>query len=124
MLLKIGLRDALGTIGLSGAFNGVLLKALFNLPYGAALYTTATGQEYSWAFWLATLVLYPLNTAKVAAQVTGNVRFPASGYRGVIPFALVNFLCAWQLTALFTPEKLNKIEEAARKASIEKAGFY
>lgn len=93
-------------------YSGVLLKAIFNIPFAGALYTTATGCEWSWAFWLATIAAYPLTTMKVALQ-TGGVE--ATGYRGVIPFALVNILFAWQLSALATPEKLAWLKADAKK---------
>ncbi len=96
------MREVFGNIGLLGAYRGLFPKLLFNIPYGAALYTTASGNDLSWAFWLATLAAYPLNTAKVVSQVSVGSAFIGNGYRGAIPFILVNYLCAWQLTSLFS----------------------
>jgi hypothetical protein len=83
----------------------LIAKAIFNIPFGAALYATASGNDLAWAFWLATFAAYPLNTAKVINQVSGGSSYSGffgNGYRGVIPFMLVNYLCAWQMTSLFS----------------------
>lgn len=97
-----------------GLYRGFLFKLAFNVPFAGALYTTATGCDTSWAFWLATIAAYPLSTIKVINQtsVTNNMRLGGL-YRGVVPFALLNILFSWQLTALYTPEKLRQIGEEA-----------
>ncbi len=93
-------------------YRGVFPRVLFNLPFAGALYTTATGHENSWALWLATIAAYPLNTYKVSVQTSGKASW---GYRGVIPFALVNMLCAWELAALATPEKLDQLKKEGNR---------
>jgi hypothetical protein len=56
--------------------------------------------------------LYPFYTNKTSQQVAGVQSF---GYRGLIPFVLVNLLFGWQLSALYGPEKL----ESVRKGVIQ-----
>lgn len=106
----MNIRTALSQTGIAGAYRGLLFKLIFNVPFAGALYTTATGSEWSSLFWLATALAYPLNTAKVVRQATnGILPVGAGGWRGVLPFMLVNYLCAWQLTALFSKEKLEHL---------------
>ncbi len=109
--IYLDIRQSFGEVGL---YRGLLFKLAFNVPFAGALYTTATGCDTSWAFWLATIAAYPLNTLKVINQTstTNNLRLGGL-YRGVVPFAILNILFTWQLTALYTPEKLKRIGEEA-----------
>lgn len=110
--IYLDIRQSFSDVGL---YRGFLFRLAFNVPFAGALYTTATGCDTSWAFWLATIAAYPLNTLKVinqTATTTNNLRLGGL-YRGVVPFAILNILFTWQLTALFTPEKLHKIGEEA-----------
>lgn len=86
-------------------------KVLFNVPFATALYATATHHEQESVAWAVALLAYPLNTFKTIMQVSSKEasrRITASLglYRGFLPFALVNYLCAYNLTALYSPEKL------------------
>jgi hypothetical protein len=112
---NIDIRDALAETSFLGAYRGFFSKMIFNLPYAGALYTTATGDSYSWAFWLATIALYPFNTLKVMSQVGDRPQafsqITYRGFRGVVPFALLNIVFCWQLTGLFTPERLQNLKK-------------
>lgn len=67
--LDLGLRDALN---LSGTFKyaGVFSKTLFNIPFATAIYSTTQEDEYSWAYWLATALSYPLLTKRTILQTS------------------------------------------------------
>jgi hypothetical protein len=101
------LRESFRTLETSFAasYRGVIQKSLFNVPFASALYFTAQGNDLSLPAWLATFLLFPLATAKTNLQVTGTSvnLFRFASYKGAVPFVLVNYLFAWQLTALYSP---------------------
>lgn len=82
-------------------------KFLFNVPLAGALYSTASGSDNAWLFWLATLAAYPLNALKTTLQVSGT---PLASFRGAVPFLLANCAFAWELNCLATPEKLKTLK--------------
>lgn len=105
----------MSALGIQGAYNGVIQRAIFNIPYGGALYTTATHDENAWVWWLATFAAYPLHALKSISQVSGNAALSRNLYKGIIPFALVNYFCVWKMLGLFPREKLEKLEADIRK---------
>jgi hypothetical protein len=101
------LRTAFGTSSLGSLYRGLAWKLLFNVPFAGALYSTASGADNAWLFWLATAAAYPLNALKVTLQVSGS---PLGTFRGAVPFLLANYFFAWELNALATPEKLSQLK--------------
>lgn len=99
----LNIRQALSQVSLVSAYRGLPYRLAFNIPFAATLYTSATNCEWTWAFWLATVAAYPLNSIKVNLQTSGK---QSANYRGVLPFALITFLCNWQLSALATSTTL------------------
>jgi hypothetical protein len=99
------LRDAVASTGLISSYYGIFPKLLFNIPYGSALYFTATENDLMYPSWLATLLFYPLHTLKSIHQVSQSFTNVRSLYRGAIPFMLVNGLFAWKMLALYPREK-------------------
>lgn len=112
ILSNIDFRQAIEGVSLTGLYSGIFTRILFNLPFAGALYATANGSDNASMFWLATLVAYPLNTLKVSAQVAGT---PIASYRGVVPFILANYFCAWELNALTGQAKLGQLKQEARR---------
>jgi TRAP-type mannitol/chloroaromatic compound transport system permease large subunit len=94
---------------LISAYNGVLPKLFFNIPYGAALYFTATDNELLIPAWIATLIAYPLHSLKSISQVSQSLTNVKSLYRGAIPFMLVNCLFAWKMLALYPRSKFDEL---------------
>lgn len=121
MFKYVDIREAFGSAGTIAAYRGLIYKVLFNIPFASALFMTAQGNDLSLACWLATIAAYPLLSSKTSIQAGMKSSF---SYRGVIPFALVNYLFAWQLAPLFSQSKLEHLKESVKEECIEKLGYY
>lgn len=81
--------------------------------------TTQEGMEVQALFaWAAALVLYPINTQKVRAQVSGSVLSTINSktspvlqasYRGALTYIALNALIGYSMRPLFSQEKLTSI---------------
>ena len=102
-------------------YRGLPLKLIYNLPLLSGYYcTTQTGYEpFALASWIAALVLYPLNTQKVRAQVSASSLSTINGktgpiahssYRGALTFVLLHAFIGYSLRPLFGEDMLSKIE--------------
>jgi hypothetical protein len=111
-------------LGLEGAYRGVVPKLIFNIPYGCAIYTTATHNEYSWVCWLAAFAIYPIHAYTSISQLGGNVRLSRNLYRGFLPFAIVNYFCSWKMLGLFPKDKLGDLEKGLKKKAQHEIGHY
>jgi hypothetical protein len=107
-------------------YRGLFFKLAYNLPVLSGIYcTTQTGMEtQAWISWAAAAVLYPLNTMKVRAQVSGtplSTVTPTTGpvfhsaYRGVVPYILLNALVGYSLRPLFSQAKLAEINHGVQE---------
>lgn len=102
------------------------MKLAYNLPVLSGIYcTTQTDmQTQAWLSWAAAAILYPINTLKVRAQVSGtplSTITPNTGaifhsaYRGVVPFILINALVGYSLRPLFSQSKLAEINNGVQE---------
>ena len=82
-------------------WKGAFLKPLFSLPFASALYSTAQDDGNALGWWVLTALLYPLHSMKVTVETSNPKNIIGTGYRGVIPFMLLNYIFCWQLTALY-----------------------
>ena len=134
--------DTLGTynvktvanrIGLPNLYRGISLKLIYNLPVLSGIYnTTQVGNEYlALACWAVALLLYPLNTQKVRAQVSGSAlstinskTSPIEGgsYRGAVLYLLLNAFIGYSLRPLFSEDKLAQIEDGV-KSELRHQGY-
>lgn len=94
-------------------YNGLIFKLAYNAPVLSGIYcTTQTGCELqAAASWALAALLYPINTLKVRAQVSASgissinnntSSITHSGYRGVVPYLLLNILVGYSLRPLFS----------------------
>lgn len=109
----VDLRQALSNFSFGNIFGGLTAKFAFNLPFAAAIYSTAQRDENAWMYWLGTAALYPLNTLKVRFQTGVGVPSRFGLFNGLVPFLAMNMLVAWELTALSSKEKCNWLLEQA-----------
>lgn len=120
------LRSVLNSTNFAKLYRGFVFKLGFNIPYLTSLYLTTQGDFGPWTAlsWLATAVIYPLNTAKVRSQLLSSEfalgaqagrSFKVDMYRGVVPFILVNLLLGWTLRPLFSEEKLADIKKSIQE---------
>lgn len=121
MLGYVDIREAFGSAGALTAYRGIIYKVFFNIPFASALFMTAQGNDLSSVCWLATIAAYPLLSGKTSIQAGMKANF---SYRGVIPFALINYFFAWQLAPLFSQSKLEHLKESVKEECIEKLGYY
>lgn len=105
----------------------MLPKIVFNLPFASALYATSTGHEMESLAWLATFLAYPLHTVKTILQTGSsslqNITPSVPLLRGFVPFALINYLCAYKLTALYSPQKLASLNSELREKAKHQLGY-
>ena len=71
------------------------------------------------AAWALALALYPLNTQKVRAQVSGSVlstinektsAVGSGNYRGALTYIILNAFIGYSMRPLFSQEKLSLID--------------
>ena len=114
-------------------YRGLPFKLIYNLPVLSGIYcTTQKGYEtHALVCWALAALLYPLNTYKVRAQVSGssissvnaNTGFILhSQYRGVVPFILLNSLIGFCLRPLLSQEVLSDISSYT-KAQLKAEGL-
>lgn len=117
------MRHATANAAGQSLFSGILPKLAFNLPLVSAIYLTAQESDSAWLAWLATAVTYPLNTLKVIQQTALPQHYASPSYRGVVPFLLLNYFFAHQVTALYSPQRLESLKTEVINESIEKLGY-
>lgn len=111
---------ALGAASFGNLYNGIAFKLAFNIPVLSSIYLTAASDNTLWTAlsWLATAVLYPLNTLKVRHQLKGTQfaltnkivpSFGTSVYRGVVPYLLLNMFFGWTLRPLYGESKVKQV---------------
>lgn len=71
---NIDLAKALGSASFGNLYNGIAFKLAFNIPLLSSIYLTAASDNitYTALSWLATAILYPLNTLKVRYQLNST----------------------------------------------------
>jgi len=117
---KMRLSSLLSQVSFNQYYSGYVYKMLYNLPVLSGIFhTSQVGSENeAMLSWAVAALLYPINTNKVCQQVsasplssmdmTSTVR---QGYRGVVPYLLINALVGYSLRPLFSKEKLQQIRE-------------
>ena len=97
---------------------------VYNVPVLSGIYFNSQAGKETEALisWAAAAILYPLNVNKIYYQVAAceisslpgrkdRATTISQGYRGVIPYLLINAAIGWSLRPLFSKEKLAELRE-------------